>query len=189
MARTNIGNASPQVLRAKVDWLFLRLNAREISIVSSVIRRSQPRPLSMVLRMTNRLGNGWIYVPLALWLMVEREWRLLLVGALGTAVSFLFYFLAKPRFARMRPCHFSEGLSTATRYLDRYSFPSGHCMTMTVLSVLLCWQHHALIPVLATMVLLLSWARIAAAHHYPSDLVAGIAVGMFVGVPLAATLL
>jgi len=62
-------------------------------------------------------------------------------------------------------------------------------MTLSVVGVLLCWQHHAAIPLLTAMVLLLSWARIAAAHHYPTDLIAGIAVGLFVGVPVAAVLL
>jgi undecaprenyl-diphosphatase len=165
------------------------MNHREISIVSSVMRHSQRRPLSALLRATNRLCNGWIYLPLLLWLLLQREWRLLLVASLGTVVSFLLYFSAKPRFARMRPCHFAESLSTSTQYLDLYSFPSGHCMTLSMVSVLLCWQHHAAIPLLAGMVLLLSWARIAAAHHYPTDLIAGIAMGLFVGVPVAAVLL
>lgn len=189
MARTSIGNASRQVIRTKLDSLFLRMNRKEISIVSSVMRHSQPRALSALLRTTNRLCNGWIYLPLVFWLLLLREWRLMLVASLGTAVSFLLYFSTKPRFARMRPCHFAESLSTETRYLDLYSFPSGHCMTMSVVSVLLCWQHHAAIPLLAAMVLLLSWARIAAAHHYPTDLIAGIAVGVCVGVPVAAALL
>jgi len=189
MALTSIGNATQPVIRARVDQLFLRMNRKEISIVSSVIRHSQPRALSALLRTTNYLCNGWIYIPLLLGLMLLREWRLMLVASLGTAVSFLMYYAIKPRFARMRPCHFAENLSTGTRYLDLYSFPSGHCMTMTVVSVLLCWQHHAAIPVVTAMVLLLSWARIAAAHHYPSDLIAGIAVGVGVGVPVAAVLL
>jgi undecaprenyl-diphosphatase len=62
-------------------------------------------------------------------------------------------------------------------------------MTLSVISVFLCWQHHAAILPLTAMILLLGWARIAAAHHYPSDLVAGIALGMCVGVPVAVVLL
>ena len=156
MARTSIGNAHREVIRAKVDQIFLRMNRREIGIVSSVIRHSQPRALSAVLRTTNRLCDGWIYLLFVLWLSLQREWRLMLVAGLGTAVSFVLYFSTKPRFARMRPCHFAESLSTETRYLDLYSFPSGHCMTMSVVSVLLCWQHHAAIPPLAAMMFLLS---------------------------------
>jgi undecaprenyl-diphosphatase len=189
MDQSSIGNPSQSAYRAKVDRMFLRMNRREISIVSRVIRNSQRRPLSALLRATNRMGDGWIYLPLLFWLLLERQWRLMMVASLGTAVSFLLYFSTKPRFARMRPCDFAKGLSNGTRYLDRYSFPSGHCMTLSVVGVLLCWQHHDAIPLLAAMVLLLSWARIAAAHHYPTDLIAGIAVGLCVGVPVAAVLL
>jgi undecaprenyl-diphosphatase len=189
MAPTSATNALQKVCPTRVDRLFLRMNSKEISMVSSVMRHSQRRPLAALLRATNRLANGWIYLPLLFWLLLEREWRLLLVACLGTAVSFLFYFSTKPRLARMRPCHFAESLSTGTQYLDLYSFPSGHCMTLSVISVFLCWQHHAAILPLTAMVLLLAWARIAAAHHYPSDLVAGIAVGLCVGVPVAVVLL
>lgn len=188
MPQTNFRNLF-QLYRAKLDHIFLRMNRREISIVSRVIRRSQRRPVSALLNATNRMGNGWIYLPLVLWLLMVREWRVLLAAAIGTAISFVVYLSAKPRLARVRPCHYDEELDTGTQYLDLYSFPSGHCMTLSVVSVLLCWQHHAVIPLFAAMVLLLAWARVAAAHHYPSDLIAGIFVGVSVGVPVAALLL
>jgi undecaprenyl-diphosphatase len=189
MDRTSIGEVPQKLYRTQVDRFFLRMNRREISIVSSVMRHSQPRALSAVLNATNRLCDGWIYLPIVLWLMLMGEWRLMVVAALGAAVSFLLYFSAKPWIARMRPCHFAEHLSTGMRCLDQYSFPSGHCMTLSVVGVLLCWQHHSAIPVLMAMVLLLSWARVAVAHHYPTDLIAGIAVGLCVGVPLASMFL
>jgi len=189
MDQTSIGEVPEKLYRTQMDSFFLRMNRREISIVSSVMRHSQPRALSAVLNATNRLCDGWIYLPILLWLMLLGVWRLMVVAALGAAVSFLLYFSAKPRIARMRPCHFAEHLSTGMRCLDQYSFPSGHCMTLSVVGVLLCWQHHSAIPVLAAMVLLLSWARIAVAHHYPTDLIAGIAVGLCVGVPMASVFL
>jgi undecaprenyl-diphosphatase len=189
MERTSIGEVPQKIYRAQVDRFFLRMNHREISIVSSVMRQSQPRPLFAVLNATNRLFDGWIYLPIALWLMLMGEWRLMVVAALGAAVSFLLYFSAKPWIARMRPCHFAEHLSIGKRYLDQYSFPSGHCMTLTVVGVLLCWQHHDAIPLLMAMVLLLSWARIAVAHHYPTDLIAGVTVGLCVGAAMAQVFL
>jgi membrane-associated phospholipid phosphatase len=39
------------------------------------------------------------------------------------------------------------------------------------------------------MVLLLSWARIAVAHHYPTDLIAGVTVGLCVGAAMAQVFL
>ncbi len=189
MALPSATNSLEKIGLKRVDRLFLRMNHKEISIVSSVMRHSRRRPLSALVRATNSLCNGWIYLLLVFWLLLEREWHLFLVACIGTTVSFLLYFNTKPRLARVRPCHFAEHLSTGTHYLGLYSFPSGHCMTLSVISVFLCWQHHAAILPLTAMILLLGWARIAAAHHYPWDLVAGIALGMCVGVPVAVVLL
>ncbi len=176
-------------LRAQVDQVFLRLNHTEIPMVATVVSLSQPEPLRVLLRCTNFLSDGWSYSVLLLFLLFEKEWRLLLVASLAVVISFTFYFLTKPRLARVRPCHLAIGMAAQQHCLDEYSFPSGHCMTLTVLSVLLGWRHPAAIPILLGAVVLLCWARIAAAHHYPSDLVAGIGIGLAVGVPIARILL
>jgi membrane-associated phospholipid phosphatase len=55
-------------------------------------------------------------------------------------------------------------------------------MTLTVHSVLLSRQYTEAIPFLLCAMILLCWARIAAAYHYPSDLIAGIGIGVAVGV-------
>ena len=189
MDTAGIDNTFRHVHRARVDRFFLRMNHREIPIVSRIMRHSEGTSLSLLQRFTNTLCNGWIYVPLALWMIWQREWRLVIVASFGTGISFFLYYSTKPKLARVRPCNFAASLTTRMRYLDQYSFPSGHCMTMSVVSVLLCWQHHAAIPALIAMMLLVSWARVAAAHHYPSDLAAGIVIGLCVGLTLAVLLL
>lgn len=175
--------------RAKIDRAFHRLNHIEIPVVAKVVSLSQPVALRKLLNATNFLTDGWIYFPLLLFLLIEKRWRLLCVSALGVAICFALYFLTKPSLARIRPCHLSAAIAGQPRCLDRYSFPSGHCMTLTVLGVLLSWQHRAAIPFLLSAVVLLCWARMASAHHYPSDLIAGIGIGLAVGVPLARILL
>lgn len=175
--------------RAKIDRTFHRLNHTEIPVVVKVISLSQAMPLRRLLTATNFLADGWIYFPLLLFLLLEKQWRLLCVSMLAVAVCFSLYFLTKPSLARVRPCHLSALIANQPRCLDQYSFPSGHCMTLTVLSVLLSWQYRAAIPFLLFALVLLCWARIAAAYHYPTDLLAGIGIGLAVGVPLAQILL
>jgi undecaprenyl-diphosphatase len=62
-------------------------------------------------------------------------------------------------------------------------------MTLSVVGFLLCWQHHGAIPALTSGLLLLCWARVASGQHYPSDLIAGIGVGLFVATSVALWLL
>jgi undecaprenyl-diphosphatase len=158
-------------------------------IVETISRWSQPRLVRAIMKATNLLFDGWIYGLLVAFLLFEQNWRFLLAGGVGVVAAFAFYYVSKPQLSRVRPCEFAASPAVHSRCLDRYSFPSGHCMTLTVLSVLLAWQHHGLIPILVVVLLLLCWARMAAAHHYPSDLVAGIAIGLVVGVPVARWLL
>ena len=189
MGVSNYGVASLSGYRAKVDRLFLRLSDTELPLVVRVVGFSQHKSTRMLLRSTNSLFDGWIYSLLLLFLIQQRQWRLLLASSLGVIICFIAYLIAKPRLQRIRPCHLAIERAIPSRCLDRYSFPSGHCMTLTVLGVLLCWSYHAFIPILLYMLLLLCWARMAAAHHYPSDLIAGVAIGLFVALPLAITLL
>lgn len=188
MAQKNADAPLSSTFRTRIDDVFLRMNHREIHVVVRLVRHSESKPLLLLLNAINRLCNGWIYLPIAIYLVALREWKLLAAIILGVSVSHLFYGTTKPRFARVRPFNFDGNIPSRSRCLDRYSFPSGHCMTLSVVGFLLCWQHHAAIPAVAVSLLLLCWARLASGHHYPSDLVAGIGVGYFVGTSVALCL-
>ncbi len=189
MPLSNYGIGPLPAYRAKVDQMVLRLNCTELPFVAKVAELSQKELIRIFLRVINTLYDGWIYTFLLLFLLLRKDWRLLLVVCLGVTIAFIFYFSTKPRLARIRPCDLAVIQTIPSRCLDRYSFPSGHCMTLTVVGILLAWRYHAVFPILLVMVLLLCWARMAAAHHYPSDLIAGIGIGLFVAIPVAIILL
>lgn len=188
MSSTNALAPLTSSSRARIDALFLRMNHREIPWVVQLVRLSEPRPVRLLADAINQVCNGWIYVPLALWVIALHEWKLLFALVAGVVVAHLLYGSAKPRLARERPFHFATNIPHRGRCLDQYSFPSGHCMTLSVVGLLLCWQHRTAIPALAFGLLLLCWARVASGQHYPSDLIAGIGVGSFVATSLALCL-
>jgi undecaprenyl-diphosphatase len=188
MAQKNAENPLSSVFRTRCDSLFLWMNCKEIRVVAALARHSERKPLLFLVNAINQLCNGWIYLPIGICVVALREWNLLAALILGVVVSHLFYGSTKPRIARVRPCDFNEEIPTRSRCLDRYSFPSGHCMTLSVVGLLICWQHHAAIPAVTMGLLLLCWARVASGQHYPSDLVAGIGVGYFVGTSVALCL-
>lgn len=79
-----------------------------------------------------------------------------------------------------RPCQVAEDLECLLPVQEWNSFPSGHMMTLTtamasVLPVcpLLGWVAGPLLGLMA-------WARMACGHHYPSDVLAGTALGLVV---------
>src|SRR5215475_6881257 len=96
-----------------------------------------------------------------------------LTGILGVAL----YKVLKRVFVRERPFITHSGISLAMAPLDRYSFPSGH----TLHAVSFAWQLSAHFPELAWVVLplaaLIAASRVVLGLHYPSDVLAGAAIG------------
>jgi membrane-associated phospholipid phosphatase len=88
----------------------------------------------------------------------------------------------KHAFGRARPVHEEPLVQIAT-----YSFPSGHAVASTVFYGMLCvlvfayvrprWLRAAAVAVAVSMVLLVGFSRVYLGAHFPSDVIAGVAVG------------
>jgi undecaprenyl-diphosphatase len=78
---------------------------------------------------------------------------------------------------RERPFITHASIDPAAAPLDRYSFPSGH----TLHAVSFAWQASAHFPELAWVLLplagLIAGSRVVLGLHYPSDVLAGAAIG------------
>jgi undecaprenyl-diphosphatase len=133
-----------------------------------------------IFQIASRLGNGivWYLLILALPLLygspaVKPAMVMALTGALGVVV----YALLKRLFVRERPFITHRAISRAAAPLDRYSFPSGH----TLHAVSFTWQACAHFPelawVLVPMAALIAGSRVVLGLHYPSDVLAGAAIG------------
>ena len=87
------------------------------------------------------------------------------------------YALLKRLFVRERPFITHAGIDRAGAPLDRYSFPSGH----TLHAVSFTWQAGAHFPellwVLLPLAALIAASRVVLGLHYPSDVLAGAAIG------------
>lgn len=173
---------------ARPNRFFSRLDAWEARIVRKVVRMSQRRAVGSTFVCINHLGNGWLYAPVGvLWLTFAgpESWRSAFAAAIAVGVSHLFYAFIKPRLARLRPCDSDATLRSAVAALDRYSCPSGHCMTAAAVGVPLAMEAAVLTPAIAAAWLLIGWSRMSLGHHYPTDVVLGTILG--VGVSLAVS--
>lgn len=164
----------------------------EMAVVHSQVqigRRTLLRPLALAL---NHLGNGWMYPLLAamlLWYYPHEFADVALVAGVAAGASHLIYPWIKRAVARLRPFEVDQKMVPLLRPLDRYSFPSGHCMTITAVLIPVCGAHSTLAVPATLACLAIAWARLVAAHHYPSDLLAGTALGAVVALPVVWTLL
>jgi undecaprenyl-diphosphatase len=140
----------------------------------------------------SKLGNGWVYIPLAIVILAcwgLSGYKLILFACINAGVTHSLYPLLKRRYRRRRPFLIDPELSSLLATLDEHSFPSGHTMTMTAVltPIVMLWPSFA-IPA-ALMLLCLAWSRVATAHHYPSDVIAGGLLGFGLGYPIALGLI
>ena len=87
------------------------------------------------------------------------------------------YKLLKRTFMRERPFIRHAGISLAQAPLDRYSFPSGHTLHAVCFTTVVCGHLSGIAWLLVPFTLLVAVSRPVLGLHYPSDVLAGAAIG------------
>ena len=183
--------ASPP-LSSSVDCWLTKFAEADLAAARALSSAARPKFFRLCAVAISKLGNGWIYPILAATVLAEWGWmegrRLVLLAAVNAATMHIMYPLIKKRFKRLRPFKADPQLPSLLKTLDEHSFPSGHAMTLTgVLSPLVMFWPSAFASAVV-MACCMAWSRIATGHHYPSDVAAGVALGIGVGYPLSANL-
>ena len=156
------------------------------AVLSWIGARRSPTLDSVMLEITS-LGTGTVVMmvvtvaALFLWLNRHKHSAALLV--IATFGGLLLNNLLKAGFGRPRP----DVIEWAT-HASFYSFPSGHAMSATVvystvayLAARLQRRHRARVAMMCTafiIVLLICLSRLYLGVHYPSDVIAGMVIGL-----------
>jgi undecaprenyl-diphosphatase len=169
--------------------LFRQMDRMEAPIVLRVASFSRRLSLFQFSVWVNRLANGWMYLLIALLLILLKGWhlwRLAAASLISVGLGQILFAYIKPKLARLRPCDAEPALSCREKPLDRYSFPSGHIMTAVSVAIPLGWAFPWAIPAMILVVALVGWARLSLAHHYPTDLIVGCIVGASISLVVTA---
>jgi membrane-associated phospholipid phosphatase len=163
-----------------------RFAAAEMRAVHTAARTARPAPLKILAIALSKLGNGWIYPLLAAAILAK--WglsglRIIAPAVISAILLHSIYPYLKDWFGRLRPFQAAPELPSLLDTLDKHSFPSGHTMTIVgvLTPVVMLWPAATVSAVV--MGLGMAWSRVATAHHYPSDVLAGAALGFGVGYP------
>jgi undecaprenyl-diphosphatase len=138
------------------------------------------RALRELFRAVSWLGNGlfWYALMLAMLLRDPRAEALpVLHMALVGAACTLAYKVLKASTTRARPYQALRHISAGIAPLDAYSFPSGHTLHAVAFTIVALSAWPWLAPLLVPFTLLTAASRIALGLHYPSDVLAGAALG------------
>ena len=135
------------------------------------------------------LGDGifWYSLMLALLLQYGRDAALAvlhmaLVGMVCTAT----YKAVKRSTLRPRPYEVMSVVARGAPPLDAFSFPSGHTLHAVAFTLVATAYYPVLAAILVPFTLLVAASRVILGLHYPSDVLAGAAIGaMIAGVSLS----
>lgn len=140
-------------------------------------------PVRVLLRLASRLGDGvfWYWLMLVLILTqgrpgLETALRMLAAGMIGLVA----YKLLKSSTSRARPYQVLGDIRAGTAPLDAFSFPSGHTLHAVAFTLVAVSNFSALAWVLVPFTLLVALSRVVLGLHYPSDVLAGAAIGALV---------
>lgn len=156
-------------LRRCDEWLCLRLNGA-----------LRYHAVLLFFRGVSWLGNGifWYALMLAALVQYGREAALpvlhmIFVGAVCTAT----YGMVKRGTLRKRPYQALPAVAPGAPPLDAFSFPSGHTLHAVAFSMVAAGYWPALAGLLAAFTVLTAASRVVLGLHYPSDVLAGAAIG------------
>lgn len=131
----------------------------------------------------SRIGDGilWYIIMLILFLKFRDDAflplvHMAIVGCLGTIV----YKVTKRFFNRPRPCHVNNQVSLNGNILDQFSFPSGHTLHAVIFSCILINYYPGSSALLIPITIFIALSRPVLGMHYPSDVLAGAALGFFI---------
>ena len=157
-----------------------KLQQLDLSLCISCNRISSYRLVSNFFSLVSRLGDGvfWYCLMLVLPLIYGLNGLLISFQMLSAAIpALLIYRFLKKTTLRPRPCAVTPAIKQQTHTLDQFSFPSGH--TLHAVSFTLIVSSHLPFSawVLAPFAIMVAGSRPILGLHYPSDVLAGAAIG------------
>ena len=138
------------------------------------------RWLCALFRAVSRLGDGIFWYALMAGILavggraaLPAVMHMAAVGAIGV----LLYKWLKSRTSRPRPYQVKAAIRLGADPLDQFSFPSGHTLHAVSFSLLTIAYYPALAWLVVPFALLVAASRLVLGLHYPTDVLAGAAIG------------
>jgi len=148
----------------------------EVAVLVSVQSTLATEPVVTVARVMSHFGEhaaGWLALSGVGALLAPRRRRDWLLVGVGAVVAHAAAIGIKLAVRRRRPHHPDIAVNVDTP--SSLSFPSAHATSSTAAAMLLCRATRSPLPL--AVVPLMALSRLVLGVHYPTDVLAGVAVG------------
>ena len=166
-----------------MNQMLTRMQAWDSALCVSVSHTSQYRMIRAWFRIISRLGDGVFWYVLILGILalqqgagVKPVLHMLVAGLAGT----LIYKWLKHKTHRPRPYQVHQDVFVTGKPLDRFSFPSGHTLHAVAFGLVALFYFPLLAILVIPFIVMVAMSRVILGLHYPSDVLAGAAIGYLI---------
>lgn len=173
------------------EEMFKRIQAWDDRLLMALARRHTPFLNKIMIMITTTGNNGYVWFALAVPFLLMNRWRLTgftIMASLGIA-TLTGEVTIKHIVKRVRPCNKSYDQYLLIENPPHYSFPSGHTTASFAVSTVIGFMCPTWLTAVLLYAILLSFSRLYLLVHYPSDVIAGVFIGIICGaasVPISA---
>lgn len=171
-----------------MDILIDIVHTMDYSILAYISEKWRGGSLDTVWKLFSLLGNyGAVWIALAVLLLFFRKTRraglaMLLALGVGYAVGNVWL---KELVMRPRPFVTHTDLTPLLDPGDRWSFPSGHALSSFAAATALFFFHKKTGLLAYLLAACITFSRLYASVHYPTDVLAGAVLGILCGLAAA----
>lgn len=168
------------------DWMYLsicrKINIFDNYILLAINKYLKNKYLDRLMPIITCMGNlGIIWIAIAIILILDKNYRLIgniviLTLILSTIVG---EGIVKYIVRRIRPCNQENSISLLIKKPLSYSFPSGHTLSSFAVAEILCLYFDKYKLIFIFIAFLIALSRLYLYVHYPTDVIAGIIMGIF----------
>jgi undecaprenyl-diphosphatase len=171
------------MMTKQMRFYFSRMHALDSALCVTVSHTSQYRLIREWFRLMSRLGDGVFWYILMLAILITQQadgvkpvLHMLTAGLTGT----LIYKWLKHKTHRPRPYQVRQDVWLSGKPMDHFSFPSGHTLHAVAFGLVALFYFPILALVLIPFIIMVGMSRVILGLHYPSDVMAGAALGYLI---------
>ena len=126
------------------------------------------------------LGNGgWFFVVMGIIFLINKKTRKTGLRVLTALLISLIVgnIILKPLVARARP-YWVKNVDIIVKHLKDYSFPSGHSYAASAFAASLWYENKNWAALFFALAILMGISRLYLFVHYPTDVLAGLILGV-----------